>query len=301
MLKKILIFIILGAIVGFCPADAQTSPAPASAPARVKGRIIAARVVGRADATSKATGVTRTLHDGDLVSEQTQIVTAPGASVILVFSNGATVNVAGDSNLSVDQFDQDPFATDLKVSELKQEPGTSTTKLSLSKGELVGKVVHLNVDKGSEFTVQTPVGAAGIRGTTFQIIFTPGPNGSAFFQVTTADGRVLFTGTTVTPVNIPAGKQVVVTFDVNSGTATTPVVVSGASTANLTQIQVASQAIAVAVANTTIPSNTGGASGGTGSSGSTGSTGGTGSTTPSNTPSQTLQPASTLSPLTGTG
>ena len=82
---------------------------------------------------------------------------------------------------------------------MKQEPGTSTTKLNLSKGELVGKVVHLNVDKGSEFTVQTPVGAAGIRGTTFRIIFRPGPDGKAFFSVTTADGRVVFTGITSRP------------------------------------------------------------------------------------------------------
>ena len=56
---------------------------------------------------------------------------------------------------------------------MKQEPGTSVTKLNLTRGELVGRVVHLNVDKGSEFTVRTPVGAAGIRGTIFRIIFRP--------------------------------------------------------------------------------------------------------------------------------
>ena len=118
------------------------------------------------------------------------MTTAPGAIAILVFSNGATVNVAEDSTLDiVDQFEQDPFAQDLKISDMKHEEGTSTTKLSLARGELVGKVVHLNVDKGSEFTVQTPVGAAGIRGTTFRIVFKPAKNGKVFFVVTTTEER----------------------------------------------------------------------------------------------------------------
>jgi hypothetical protein len=34
-------------------------------------------------------------------------------------------------------------------------------------------VKHLRLDKGSAFSVQTPVGAAGIRGTTFQILYRP--------------------------------------------------------------------------------------------------------------------------------
>jgi ferric-dicitrate binding protein FerR (iron transport regulator) len=221
MLNKILCVIILGAFSTLASVEAQTTP---TAPAKIKGRIIAARVEGHVDAIAKVGGQSRALHDKDVLSDGFRIVTASGANVILVFSNGATVNIAADSALDIDEFMQDPFASDLKVSDLKEEPGTSTTKLNLTKGELVGKVVHLNVDKGSEFTVQTPVGAAGIRGTTFRIVFRPGPNGTAFFTVTTADGRILFTGNTSTPVSIPAGKQVVVTFDVESGTPSNPVV-----------------------------------------------------------------------------
>ncbi|HEY5227964.1 MAG TPA: FecR domain-containing protein [Opitutaceae bacterium] len=189
--------------------DAQTAPA---APAKVKGKIIAARVQGHVEAKIKGSTDVRVLHDGDALGDNTEVTTAPGAIVILVFSNGATVNVAEDSTLDIDQFEQDPFAQDLKISDMQHEEGTSTTKLSLAKGELVGKVVHLNVDKGSEFTVQTPVGAAGIRGTTFRIVFKPAKNGKVFFVVTTAEGVVVFKGTT-TSVSIPAGKTVVATFD----------------------------------------------------------------------------------------
>ncbi|HEY5080209.1 MAG TPA: hypothetical protein VII43_10190, partial [Opitutaceae bacterium] len=116
--------------------------------------------------------------------------------------------------------------------------------------------------KGSEFTVQTPVGAAGIRGTTFRIIFRPGPDGKAFFSVVTTDGRVVFRGVTSTPVNIPAGTKVVVTFDVSSGVATTPVVVSGNTTTDAAQVATAAQAISTAVATTTFTGTNGGGSGG---------------------------------------
>src|ERR1700691_2798608 len=101
MLNKILSVIVLGLVVGLSPANAQPAP---SAPARVKGQIQAARVLGHVEAISKVDGVTRVLHDGDKVSEQTTIRTLPGASIILVFSNGATVNVGADSSLDIDQF-----------------------------------------------------------------------------------------------------------------------------------------------------------------------------------------------------
>src|ERR1700678_4507628 len=210
MLNKILSVIILGACIGLGSIEAQPAP---SAPARVKGKIIAARVEGHVDAISKADGQSRVLDDGDALSEGMRVVTGPGANAILVFSNGASVDLAADSSLDIDQFEQDPFGSDEKVSDMKEEQGTSTTKLNLSKGELVGKVVHLNVDKGSEFTVQTPVGAAGIRGTIFRIVFRPAANGKAFFVITTSDGTVVFRGITSGPISVPAGKQVVATFD----------------------------------------------------------------------------------------
>jgi hypothetical protein len=265
MLNKILFVILLGVFAGLAPAEAQTAP---TAPARVKGKIVAARVQGHVEAILTAGGVPRVLHDGDLLSDQTQVVTSSGASVILVFSNGATVNVSEDSTLDIEKFEQDPFAGELNMGSLKQEPGTSTTKLNLAKGELVGKVVHLNVDKGSEFTVQTPVGAAGIRGTTFRIVFRPAKDGKAFFVVTTAEGVVVFKGVTSAPVSIPAGKTVVATFQytppaaggTSGGTGSSGTGTSGTGTGS---------------------SGTGtgtGTSGGTDTSGGTGSTG-TGTTT----------------------
>src|SRR5271169_5297074 len=127
MINKILGIIVLGVFSGLSAADGQ-STLPASG--KIGGQILAARVQGQVTAFSKANLENRLLHDGDQVSEQTTIVTGPGASVILVFSNGATVDVAGDSRLNVSEFEQDPFSGDLAASEIKQEPGTSVTKLN---------------------------------------------------------------------------------------------------------------------------------------------------------------------------
>src|SRR5271165_2022977 len=212
MINKILCIIALGVMSGLATAGAQPST-PASA--RVKGQIVAARVQGQVTALSKATLDNRLLHDGDAVSDQTTIVTGPGASVILVFSNGATVDLGANSKLNISDFEQDPFSGDVNAADLRQEPGTSATKLNLTKGELTARVAHLNLDKGSEFTIQTPVGAAGIRGTFLKVILQPLPNHKARFSIETQEGLVEFTGLTTGPVLIPAGHKFEATFDYN--------------------------------------------------------------------------------------
>src|SRR5690606_15011946 len=128
-------------------------------------------------------------------------------------------NLAQDSSLSIDEFLQDPFGDEVSFSSMTSEPSVSTTKLNLSRGELVGNVKKLNADAGSTFSVQTPVGAAGIRGTTFRIIFRPDGTGKAFFSLTTVEGNVvLFSGTVNMPseVEVPDNREVEVLIDVQT-------------------------------------------------------------------------------------
>jgi hypothetical protein len=168
------------------PAAAPADPLPSQA-----GEIKAAKVTG--SVSVKVADQTRDLHNGDSVEQNATVITALNSSVVLVFSNGATTQLGADTVMTVEQFLQDPFAQDQKVADMQEEPTRSTTKLNLTKGELVGKVVHLKHDKGSTFTVQTPVGAAGIRGTTFRIVFRPQGTGLAFFALSTVEGNVNFT------------------------------------------------------------------------------------------------------------
>jgi len=205
-------------------------------------------VVGTVTATNSADKTSRTLASNDVIGQGYVVTTAGASSAVLVFSNGATVNVGADSVLSIDEFLQDPFDKDLQVSDLKEEPSSSTTKLNLSRGELVGNVKHLHEDKGSSFTVSTPVGAAGIRGTTFRIVFTPDASGKVTFSLQTADGQVLFTGTTNAQVHVDAGKQITATVEAKVDATTNAVTVTSAPTITATQTLTAEAQTTIATA-----------------------------------------------------
>ncbi len=181
------------------------------------GQIKAVRVMGDVKVVRSPGNTTIALHDNDAVTQGDVVITAKESSVVLVFSNGSTVNLAQDSKLAIDQFLQDPFGQEVKVADLKEEPSASHTKLNLTYGELVGNVKKLKGD--SSFLVQTPVGAAGIRGTTFLLTYRPSGTGQAFFSLSTASGEIIFQGTTGEPVPIAAGKavQVQVTIDDATG------------------------------------------------------------------------------------
>jgi len=196
----------------------QNAPAPQNTAPAI-GQIRAVRVVGDVK-VMHANKTTVAIKDNDALTQGDTIVTGKDASVVLVFSNGSTVNLAQDSQLAIDQFLQDPFGQEIKVAELTAEPTTSHTKLNLTYGELVGNVKKLKGD--SSFLVQTPVGAAGIRGTTFMLTYRPSGTGQAFFSLSTSTGEMIFQSTNGEPVPVPADKavQVQVTVDSTTGAVT---------------------------------------------------------------------------------
>ncbi len=198
------------AVVGLCAsAFGQGAPTPV-------GQIRAVRIVGDVKVTHGASQTTAALRDNDSLTQGDIIVTAKASSVVLVFSNGSTINLGQDSRMAIDEFLQDPFSQDIKVSELNAEPSKSQTKLALTYGELVGNVKKLHGD--SSFLVQTPVGAAGIRGTTFRLVYRPSGTGQAFFTLSTASGEVIFQGTTGSPVPVPANQEVDIQVTINEVT-----------------------------------------------------------------------------------
>jgi hypothetical protein len=223
----------------------------AAADAFVDGQIRAKDVHG--SVVMEASGVKTELHNDDAVVPHSKIITGSGAKVILVFSNGASTQLGADTVLDIEEFLQKPFSSDLNLATLTEEPTVSKTRLKLSKGELLGKVAHLKREQGSDYTVQTPVGAAGIRGTTFHIVFIPEGNGQAFrFTLATVEGNVAYQasgssgpsttpGTTPAPgategggVPVPKGEQVTVTVNVTVDPVTNVVTVTAPSTVSST-------------------------------------------------------------------
>lgn len=204
------------------------------------GLIKAARVQGQVFRIA-ADGSRSELKNGDRVTETDTVATENGASVVLVFQNGSTVRVAPSSRLKIEEFKMDPLGEGIDLSKMTEEPAPSQTKLDLAFGEIVGDVKKL---KGSSnYNIKTPVGAAGIRGTIYRIVFRPTGDGKAFnFQVTTAEGLVVFEGTTAgsnQQVEVPADQEIIVTVDVaadGSVTINTPVESQAISAAARTQI-----------------------------------------------------------------
>lgn len=161
--------------------------------------------------------------NGTEVYEDDLILTiGDGSRVILVFSNGATINIGEDSQVEIRQFVQDPFSSDYAFGEATTEPANSTsqTRIHLTQGELIGNVKSLN--EGSSFEISTPAGAAGIRGTTFKVVFRPDGAGGAFFTVTTIEGNVVvstLTGSLAdTPIAVTDQQEVEITVEVNDET-----------------------------------------------------------------------------------
>ncbi len=213
-MKTLVLRVVLSALCALVlsvPAIAQTAA----------GAIKAVRVQGEVSKLTKD-GQSVALTEGARLTESDTVVTGRSSSVVLVFMNGSTIRLAPESKLSIDEFKMDPLDSAIKVSELTAEPSKSKTELNLSYGELVGEVKTLNKAAGSTYNIKTPVGAAGIRGTTFRIVFQPTGDGKAFtFTLSTAEGVVLFTGTvagTGNPVDVPQNQEVVVTANVDPNT-----------------------------------------------------------------------------------
>ncbi len=213
------------------------------------GQIKAVKIAGQVSKVS-ANGTQTPLKDGDSLVETDAVVTAKGGSVVLVLSNGSSVKVGSDSRLAIEEFKMDPLAAEVKMSDLKEEPSVSQTKLNLAYGEMVGDVKKLN--KSSSYSIKTPVGAAGIRGTIYRIVFRPDSTGKAFFTVSTADGLVVMEGVSSAAIPIAEGKEVVVEVDTNNP-STPKVVTQDIPAATKAVIQTESQTITQAVAAVVIP------------------------------------------------
>ncbi|HVU16131.1 MAG TPA: FecR domain-containing protein [Candidatus Didemnitutus sp.] len=191
----------------------------ASAWAQTKpGLIKAVRVRGEVFKVSHD-GQSSKLAEGALLTESDTVTTGKASTVVLVFMNGSSIKLAPESKLAIEEFKMDALPKAINVSELKAEPSVSKTQLDLAYGEMVGDVKHLNRDGGSYYNIKTPVGAAGIRGTTFRIVFKPSGDGKAFnFTLSTAEGIVEFRGTGKGSSDVPKDKEVVVTGQIDPAT-----------------------------------------------------------------------------------
>lgn len=217
------LFAFLALFVAQAAAQAEAAAQPA-------GKIKATRVEGTVTVKDLG-GATRTLTpkvDAD-INQGSIINTGANGSVVLLFSNGASINLSPSSELNIVTFTQNPFEGTYEPAKETEEPSASTTDIVLNRGELVGNVKKLKQGAGgSRFTVGTPVGAAGIRGTTFRIVYRPEGNGRGSFILTTVEGKVeleIGTGTIAQPKGVVVSdSREVILNDISIDTTTNQVV-----------------------------------------------------------------------------
>jgi ferric-dicitrate binding protein FerR (iron transport regulator) len=78
--------------------------------------------------------------------------------LVLQLSNGAAIELDGESEVELDEFGQMMVTGNLKISELKEEPTVSRTRLRLVRGAVTIEVKPLKVARGSSFVLGTPAG-----------------------------------------------------------------------------------------------------------------------------------------------
>jgi hypothetical protein len=198
---------------------------------RVPGKIVVAGVTGKVEAVEPEGKSSRALKQNDLVTEKSTVNVDKASAATLAFWNGSTVNLSENSSLVISQFLQDPFGVHNSATVLTEEPTTSVTKLDLVKGKVVCDVKKLRTDQGSSLIVNTPVGAAGVRGTIFAVSYVadPGGGGKWTHTLSVTEGSVSLTDSKGNVTMVNAGQEVVasvrVTIDATTGEPTVAEVV----------------------------------------------------------------------------
>tara|TARA_B100001093_G_C26834693_1_gene1017804 strand:+ start:1229 stop:2740 length:1512 start_codon:yes stop_codon:yes gene_type:complete len=135
------------------------------------GKVLITSVQGEIDLTNNATRSKLLKIDvevGKFISPNHTVRTGRYSEIGLLFANGATILITANSEVSLDKYILEEFdGNNQQVISQIQEPSSSKTRLNLHYGELFYKSISLNQD--SEFEIETPLGAAGIRGTEFKI------------------------------------------------------------------------------------------------------------------------------------
>jgi len=177
------------------------------------GTVLVANVVGKAEATRAGSNSSRSLKKRDTISEKDIVNVGDASTATLVFSNGATVKLLENTSLEISKFLQAPFSTPFAMPIATEEPTTSSTEMKLNKGEVVCKVKKLRTAEGSYLTVNTPVGAAGVRGTTFSVSYSPAADGGqGTYTLSVTEGSVEMTDANGNPTTVTAGNEIVITF-----------------------------------------------------------------------------------------
>jgi Uncharacterized protein conserved in bacteria len=163
----------------------------------------------KGDVTYKVAGSSeyQPLKAGVALPQGATIKTGAKSSVLVVFGSGSTAVIEESSEIEITKFEQEVFSGPVPVD---SEPSISKTEIKLIEGNITSKVAKLK--KGSSYVIDTPVGAAGVRGTVFRVSYQVG---SSTFSIIVTEGGVVYTPKDGSGQEtlVEAGKKIDVAFD----------------------------------------------------------------------------------------
>ena len=150
----------------------------------LKGAIIATAIKGKVEVIDPPREISygkigrlpsRIIKKGTIINPLSIIKTGNDSSVSLLFTNGSIGNLNENSSMMLKDFWQSEIRpSNRPVNEQVEEVSLSRIHLELELGDLVVKVKKLS--RSSNFRIDTSLGVAGIRGTSFRISSTPQEN-----------------------------------------------------------------------------------------------------------------------------
>ena len=121
-------------------------------------------------------GETEKARNRKQIAEGVSITVHPRGRAILIFANGSSILLGGDTKIHIDRFRIAAFDRPLgSIYEMKWEPSFSYTRLRLERGEMVCETRNLRDE--SSFAIEVPAGVVEAlqnetdRGTTFWLRF----------------------------------------------------------------------------------------------------------------------------------
>lgn len=177
------------------------------------GTITVVDMIGRASAVSN--GQEKPLKLEERVRAEVVLKTQRVSTLTLEFSNGATAKLGSDSELSVEEFWQQPHSQAGKTAEWKQEPSPSRTRLKLVRGDVSGTIKPLQAARGSTFTLELVAGTLRLTEGVFTARMRMTELGIGVCTVDLASGEAEFEPVNGTSARITPGKRLAFAVEIN--------------------------------------------------------------------------------------
>ena len=180
------------------------------------GTMIITAVVGEAVAVAGAQE--KALKVDERLRAEVAYRTGRRSTVTVEFGNGSILKLGSNSEVSVDEFWQQPHSQAGKTPDWKEEPSASQAKLRLVGGDLNLNVLPLKTERGSSCTLELVAGTVRISRGTLSVQVEMTELGLGICLLHLQDGAAEFEPVGGSASPLPVGKRLALAVEVDSRT-----------------------------------------------------------------------------------